>query len=129
MTVVLEAEHDPAGIGGVAADECVDLPAGVVRQVVQPGFIGCDRGDVGGVAGVREVGVVGEERCCGSGAQSCLIATSKAERRELQGVAAVDPGGVERLSEVESVVVTKLSVLPSGETFGSVTPLSVPVVI
>src|SRR5882724_2683645 len=45
--VILKAKDDPAPVGGVGADEGVDVATLVVRQVAQVRSVGADGGDVG----------------------------------------------------------------------------------
>ena len=95
--VVLEAEDDPASVGRVGADERVDLAPLVVREEAQVGPVGTDGGDVRGVAGVGEVGVVDERQVPAVGCPVLLDADVEAERRELELLAAVDAAGEQRL--------------------------------
>src|SRR6266446_1728444 len=101
--VILKAEDDPATIGGVGADEGVDLAALVVRQVVQVGSVGADGGDVGRLAGMGEIGMCGHDDVLAVRCPVLPDCEVNRERRELKEVAAVNADGEERLPEVESV--------------------------
>ncbi len=96
--MILEAEDNPVPVGGVRADERVDVPTLVVRQILKVCAVGTDGGDVGGVAGVGEVGINGEDKVALVGRPVLLDRDIEGERSELEEVAAVDAGGEERLS-------------------------------
>src|SRR5882724_9850961 len=49
--VIRKAKDDPAPVGGVGADEGVDVATLVVRQVAQARSVGADGGNVGRLVG------------------------------------------------------------------------------